>query len=387
MNEIIVALDSFKGCLSSADACHAAAMGIRAALPDAVVTELPVSDGGEGLTSVLTHALQGQYVSVDVHDPLMRPVSVQYGIAPGDVAIMEMAAACGLPLLSATERNPEATTTFGFGEMICDALRRGCKRFILGIGGSATTDAGLGMMQALGATFKMSDGVVITRADAVTHHRAICGRDLLQIADIGTSSLLPELSDAAFMVACDVQNPLYGDDGAAYVFAPQKGADAEMVRRLDEGLRNIAEGRTMPGDGAAGGLGYALRHFLQADMRPGIDLVLQQLDFDHKISHASLILTGEGKSDRQTLMGKVPYGILQRARQQNIPVHLLAGAIEDREILLQKGFCSCNCINDGDDAPLQVLMLPQVAQRHLADAAASVARSESTGASAAHHSN
>lgn len=378
MGKTVFAIDSFKGCLTSMQACQAAAQG----LSEAVI--VPVSDGGEGLTEVLTAALGGTLVSIPTHDPLMNPMTATYGIsADGTTAIIEMAAACGLPLVPIDKRNPELTTTYGFGEMILDALRRGCRHLILGIGGSATNDAGMGMLQALGASLETSDSRAYSAmppearaysaippessaysamASPATTPAIINGRMLTSLRAIHTSSLSPLLQGVTIQVACDVQNPLCGPNGAAHVFAPQKGADADMVQRLDHGLRNVLSlahcPQSQPGDGAAGGLGFALRHYLHATLLPGIDLVLQAQHFEDKIRDASLIITGEGKSDRQTLMGKVPYGILQIARRHHIPVHIIAGNIEDRRLLLHAGFASCHCINDGDPAPLAELMQP-----------------------------
>lgn len=348
MKHIIIALDSFKGCLSSQVAGMAAAEGVRLAAPNASVKILPLSDGGEGLTEVLTHAMGGHNVTVQVHGPLMEPLSASYGIV-GATAIIEMAAACGLPLVPIAQRNPLHTTTYGFGEMILDAIHRGCTSLILGIGGSATNDAGLGMLQALGARIEMRKA----SGEAVT------GGMLCDVISIDTQAISC-LENVSILVACDVQNPLCGAQGAACVFAPQKGADADAVKRLDAGLShilyNICREKTLPGDGAAGGLGFALRHFLHAQMQPGIELVLSQLHFDELLSETDLIITGEGKSDAQTLMGKVPMGVLKRALAKSKPVHLIAGIIEDKELLKNNGFADVHCINEGDTAPLTELM-------------------------------
>lgn len=377
MRKIVLAIDSFKGCLTSMQACQAAALG----LAEAVI--VPVSDGGEGLTEVLTEALGGTLVSIPTHDPLMNPMTATYGIsADGSTAIIEMAAACGLPLVPIDKRNPELTTTYGFGEMILDALRRGCRHLILGIGGSATNDAGMGMLQALGASFETSDGCCYramaskgcdggysAMASPASTPTIINGRMLSSLRAIRTSSLSSLLQDVTIQVACDVQNPLCGPNGAAYVFAPQKGADADMVHRLDHGLQNVQNlahcPKSQPGDGAAGGLGFALRHYLHATLLPGIDLVLQSQQFEEKIRNAEMIITGEGKSDRQTLMGKVPFGILQIAQRHQIPVHIIAGKIEDYSLLLNAGFSGCHCINEGDNAPIDELMKPEHAIQNI----------------------
>lgn len=382
MKHIIIALDSFKGCLSSQDAGMAAAEGVRLADPNASVKVMPLSDGGEGLTEVLIHALGGHNVTVQVHGPLMEPLSASYGIV-GATAIIEMAAACGLPLVPIAQRNPLHTTTYGFGEMILDAIHRGCTSLILGIGGSATNDAGLGMLQALGAGIKMRNASGETVALGQSHRvhtmaEAVTGGMLCDVISIDTQAISC-LENVSILVACDVQNPLCGAQGAACVFAPQKGADADAVKRLDAGLShilyNICGEKTLPGDGAAGGLGFALRHFLHAQMQPGIELVLSQLHFDELLSETDLIITGEGKSDAQTLMGKVPMGVLKRALAKSKPVHLIAGIIEDKEMLKNNGFTDVHCINEGDNAPLTELMQADHAYANIRKTVARIVRS------------
>lgn len=356
---ILLALDSFKGCLSSYEACQAAACGVLDANPNATIKVLPLSDGGEGLTEVLTQANNGRFNSIKVHGPLMEPINATYGIIPAtkmqstDTAIIEMAAACGLPLVPLEKRNPEHTTTYGFGEMILDALQHGCKRLILGIGGSATNDAGIGMLQALGASIQL---IKSSKSHFLT------GADLSNIKEIDTSCFHELFQDVSILVACDVQNPLHGPQGAAYIFAPQKGADAATVKRLDAGLKHIltlSKSQTQSGDGAAGGLGFALRHFLHAQMQPGIELVFNQLHFDSLLTDTDIIITGEGKSDAQTLMGKVPMGVLRHAQRQKKKVYLIAGKVEEAPLLLYNGFAGVHCINDGDDSTLQELMRPE----------------------------
>lgn len=343
--KIILAFDSFKGCLSAPQACEAAALGVRRVCPDAEVVQLPLSDGGEGLVECLVHALELQWVEAEVHDPLMRPLRARYAVsADGSTAFIEMAAAAGLTLLDVAERNPMLATTYGVGELLLDAVRRGCHRVVMGIGGSATCDAGEGMLQALQGALPLP----------------------LQIT-----------------VACDVRNPLYGPEGAAYVFAPQKGASPMQVQQLDERLRRFAalseaergispQYAYHPGAGAAGGLGYALMAYLDAELRSGIDLVLTHLRFDQQLADATLVLTGEGSSDSQTLMGKVPQGVLQRSLRHGVPVHLLSGAVSDVEALLQVGFASVRSINASDSRPLSVLLQPSVASANLAETVAMV---------------
>ena len=332
--KIVIAIDSFKGCLSSREANEAAGDGIK----------LPISDGGEGMTEAFKAMDLGyKDVTIDVHGPLMEPLTASYLISEdGKRAVMEMAAACGLPLVPFDKRNPEETTTFGFGEMLADAMRRGCKDIIIGIGGSATCDAGEGML------------------------RALINANIISIEN---NTLLSTFENININVACDVQNPLFGINGASYVFSPQKGADEAMVERLDQRLKDFynASGCTdsVPGDGAAGGLGFALRYFLKASLKPGIDVVLDAQNFDNIIEGSDLIITGEGKCDRQTLMGKVPYGILQRAKKSNIPVVLIAGKTEDEDILLDAGFKDVICVNKDDNRPLEILMQPDVAKQNI----------------------
>ncbi len=342
MRKVILAIDSFKGCLSSKEAETAAAQGIRHAFPTCKTICLPVADGGEGMQRVLTEALNGQEIRLSAHDPLMQMRQTAYGLSgDGTTAFIEMAAISGLPLVPLRQRNPSLTTTYGTGELIKDALNRGCRRFVIGLGGSATNDAGLGMLQALGFRFRDRYGNELGKA------QPMCGQQLSEIAFIDSSTALPALREARFTAACDVCNPLFGPEGAACVFAPQKGADPEMVAALDKGLQHLAQvirqttGRdiaTLPGAGAAGGMGGTLSALLNAELKPGIDLLLDLTDFDKLIEGADLIITGEGKSDRQTMMGKVPSGILKRARRQGIPVILVSGSIEDADILNQAGF-------------------------------------------------
>lgn len=342
MRKVILAIDSFKGCLSSKEAETAAAQGIRHAFPTCEIICLPVADGGEGMQRVLTEALNGQEIRLSAHDPLMQMRQTAYGLSgDGTTAFIEMAAISGLPLVPLRQRNPSLTTTYGTGELIKDALNRGCRRFVIGLGGSATNDAGLGMLQALGFRFRDRYGNELGKA------QPMCGQLLSEIAFIDFSTALPALCEARFTAACDVCNPFFGPEGAACVFAPQKGADPEMVAALDKGLQHLAQVirqttghdiATLPGAGAAGGMGGTLSALLNAELKPGIDLLLDLTDFDKLIEGADLIITGEGKSDRQTVMGKVPSGILKRARRQGIPVILVSGSIEDADILNQAGF-------------------------------------------------
>ena len=342
--KIVVAIDSFKGCLTSVEANQAAAEGIRAVRPDAEVVQVPVSDGGEGFLEAFHAAIGGEMVTIGVRDPLMRRISARY-LLKGDTAVIEMAQACGLTLLSADERNPLLATSYGVGQLVADAVRRGARHIIVGLGGSATSDAGIGMIRAL--------------IDAFAPH--------------GTWDDVQALRPVRFTIASDVQNPLCGANGAAHVFAPQKGATPEMVSRLDARARKFAEVSArhfgydrsqQPGAGAAGGLGYAFLQYLDADCQPGIRLLLDALHFRELISDATLIVTGEGSADRQTLMGKLPMGILQQSH--GIPVALIAGRISDCGRLLRAGFAKVKCINPAG-LPQEVAMQSSIACRNIAE--------------------
>lgn len=342
--KIVLAIDSFKGCLTSVEANQAAAEGIRTVRPDAEIVQVAVSDGGEGFLEAFHAAIGGEMVTIGVRDPLMRRISARY-LLKGDTAVIEMAQACGLTLLSADERNPLLATSYGVGLLVADAVRRGARHIIVGLGGSATSDAGIGMIRAL--------------IDAFAPH--------------GTWDDVQALRPVRFTIASDVQNPLCGANGAAHVFAPQKGATPEMVRRLDARARRFAEVSArhfgydrsqQPGAGAAGGLGYAFLQYLDADCQPGIRLLLDALHFRELISDATLIVTGEGSADRQTLMGKLPMGILQQSH--GIPVALIAGRISDCDRLLRAGFAKVKCINPAG-LPQEVAIQSSIACRNIAE--------------------
>ena len=345
MSKIIVAIDSFKGCLTSAEANRAAAEGILARMPKAEVMQVPVSDGGEGWLEAFQAAKGGRMVDVVVKDPLMRPVHAQY-LVHDDTAVIEIAKASGLMLLSPEERNPMVATSYGTGQLVADAVQRGCRHIIVGLGGSATSDCGMGMLHAIIDCLAPRDSWGDIRA----------------------------LDDVRFTIATDVTNPLCGENGAAHVFAPQKGATPEMVRELDERAKQFAEESALrfaydrqdvPGAGAAGGLGYAFLQYLNADCRSGIDLLLDTICFEELLKGASLVITGEGSADRQTLMGKLPFGILQRTKGSHVPVVLIAGRIKDQQLLLEAGFSQVECINP-TDLPFEEAMKPETAKRNIA---------------------
>ena len=327
IRKIIVASDSFKGSLTSLQVADSVQKAVRQVCPSCDVVKVNVADGGEGTMEALQQTLGGTMEKISVSDPLGRKIEAGYVILDDRrTAVIEMSAASGLPLLQPSERNPMKTTTYGTGEMICDALDKGCRKFLVGIGGSATNDAGMGVLAALGFRFKDSDGQILPPV----------GASLQKVAVIESDTIHPALSETEFIVACDVKAPLYGLQGAAYVFAPQKDADQQMVEDLDSGLRHFSkvaveacgkDSSAMQGAGAAGGLGYAFRQFLNARLERGVDMVLDAIGFDQIISGADLVITGEGKVDSQTLTGKTPFGVAQRACRQGIPVVVIGGCV------------------------------------------------------------
>lgn len=334
--KVIIAMDSFKGSLSSLEGGQEIAQGIKNVFPDADTVVLPLADGGEGTTESLVSATGGQYRSVQVTGPLQEPVQAVYGImGDGQTAVIEVAAACGLPLVPKECRNPLQTTTYGVGELILDAIGQGCRQFVIGLGGSATNDAGIGMLQALGYRFLDESG----------NEAGQGGEALLRVRRIIAEKACPELSDCTFHVACDVNNPLYGPEGAAHVFGPQKGADPEMVQLLDRGLTSYSQvverdmGISMQmisGAGAAGGLGGAFAVFLQGQLQSGIDLVLGRIAFEKQLEGADFVITGEGRLDGQTSMGKAPLGVAVMADKHGIPVIALAGGVTSQASVLNR---------------------------------------------------
>ena len=328
MKKIVVASDSFKGSLTSLEVAAGAEQGIHEVFPECEVVKVNVADGGEGTMDALRSTLGGQWVTVAAADPLGRPRDVSYVVlSDGNTAVIEMSAASGLPLLEPQERNPMLTSTFGTGEMIVDALSRGCRRFLVGIGGSATNDAGMGMLEALGFRFIDKDGKVLPGR----------GESMSEVVDIDMSHVSPEVKESEFIIACDVDSPFCGPRGAAYVFSPQKGADPQMVAELDAGMEHLAEViarvvgkdiKDVPGAGAAGGLGGGFLAFLNSRLERGIEMVLDAIAFDDIIRGSDLVITGEGRVDSQTLTGKTPYGIMKRAQKQNIRTVAIGGSVK-----------------------------------------------------------
>lgn len=372
MKRITIAVDSFKGSLSSWEVAEAFEAGFRSRCPDCEVRKVAVADGGEGTVEALVETLRGEYVEVEVADPLGRPIVARYGVVDrGTTAVMEMSAASGLPLIAPEERNPLLTSTYGTGQMIAHALERGCRKFLVGIGGSATNDGGTGMLRALGFRFLDADGRELAGG----------GEILERIAKIDSSAARRDLAESEFVVACDVTNPLYGPEGAAYVFAPQKGADAAMVERLDNGLRTYARAieryngvkvDSIAGAGAAGGLGGGFRALLGARLERGIDMVLGAMHFDKIIADCDLVVTGEGRLDRQTTMGKAPSGVLREATAQGIPTVAIGGAVQSCRELEQSGFAAVLPIVAAPTT-LAEAMQPEVAKENVRRTAAQIA--------------
>lgn len=347
--KIIIACDSYKGCLSSREVNEAIASGVREwnaedaaserrklspddASPEIITLEM--SDGGEGMLDAFLSAMKGERVRIHAHDALMRWIEAEYGIVD-DTAIIEIAQTAGLALIEPEQRNPMKATSWGVGEMIMNAYRRGVRRFIVGLGGSATSDCGIGMLKAMGDDWKKIR------------------------------------QECSFVLASDVTNPLCGENGAAYVFAPQKGADAKMVQMLDDRARKFAEvsakhfgyDRSMvSGAGAAGGLGYAFLQYFNAETRPGAELLLDEIGFDALILDADLVITGEGHSDKQTLMGKLPQRILEHGANQKI--WLVSGGVSDRQAMLDAGFDRVIQVTP-DSMPLEEAMKPDVARNNI----------------------
>lgn len=365
MKKIVIACDSFKGSLSSGDVGKAAAEGIHRVDPSVETRIVAVADGGEGTVQALVSGLEGTYISCQVRGPLDDTVDATYGISgDGHTAIMEMAQASGLTLIPELRRNPLYTSTYGTGQMIKDALDRGCTTILMGIGGSATNDGGMGLLEALGVRFLNAGGTELKP----------CGKSLGELHSIDLSGMDRRARDAGFMIACDVDNPLSGHDGAAYVFAPQKGADEAAVKHLDEGLRNYARviqqtiGRdvsSMPGAGAAGGLGACFAAFFNATLKPGIELMLDAIHFDDIIAGADMIITGEGQLDSQTVHGKAPYGVLQHGLRRHIPVVAIGGAVSTYRTLTNAGFSAVFPIVSGP-CTLAEAMNAETARRNVA---------------------
>lgn len=348
--KIIICPDSFKGSLSSIEAAEAIERGVRRGISSGSLNaiKIPIADGGEGTVEALVNATDGEIRELSVHDPLLRTVNAFYGIlGDGKTAVVEMAAASGLYLLSENERNPLIASTYGTGELIMAAAQAGVEKIVIGIGGSATNDGGSGAMSALGARFLDENGNELSLGGAV----------LAKLDRIDMSGFKFPLDRVSVEVACDVTNPLCGELGASAVFGPQKGATPEMVTELDNALFKYAhvikrdlnkDIENMPGAGAAGGLGAGLAAFLNAELRSGVDIVLDAAKFDEALSNADLVITGEGKIDEQTAYGKTIGGVLRQASKRGVRVVAIAGSMSgNMDVLYEAGLTAAFSITNG----------------------------------------
>ncbi len=344
MNKVILIPDSFKGTMSSAQICSIMEQSIHTWYPQAQVISVPVADGGEGSVDSFLAAMGGEKITVTVKGPYMEEMESFYGILPGNAAVIEMAAAAGLPLVG-SRLAAEKTTTYGVGQLMEAAAKHGCKKMIVGLGGSATNDGGCGAAAALGVVFRDEEG----RSFVPT------GETLHKIASIDKSQLCPELAEIEIITMCDIDNPLCGPSGAAAVFGPQKGADAEMVKFLDRGLLHLAQVAKrdlhcdileLPGAGAAGGMGGGMVAFFGASLQMGIETVLNTVGFDQLLEGADLVFSGEGKIDDQSLRGKVVIGVARRAKRAGVPLIAVVGDIGDQiEGVYEEGVSAVFSIN------------------------------------------
>lgn len=345
---IIIAPDSYKGSQSAIDVANAMEKGVKQVFPEAQVYKVPIADGGEGTVEALVMATNGAMIHETVTGPLGHPIKSYWGIlGDGETAVIEMAAASGLPLVPPSARDPRATTTYGTGELIKAALDRGLRKIIIGIGGSATNDGGMGVAQALGIKFLDKSGMEL----------AFGGGALINLDRIDLSALDARLNETVLMVACDVDNPLCGEKGATAVYGPQKGATPELIGELDANLRHFAEiasaatGKDVancPGAGAAGGLGAGLLFFTNAQLRPGVEIILETTGFDKLVEDAQLVITGEGRTDFQTAFGKAPVGVAKVAQKYNVPTVCVSGGLgQGYEDVLQQGIAAVTSVAPG----------------------------------------
>lgn len=344
--KVVIAIDSLKGSLSSMEAGTAIKDGILAAKPDAEVIVKPLADGGEGTTDALIEGMNGERIDLTVTGPMHTPVDAYYGyLKDTNTAVMEMASAAGITLVPDSEKNPLLATSYGVGEMINDAIQRGCRNFIIGIGGSVTNDGGIGMLKALGVRFLDENG-----EDAGEG-----GQALAKVARIDVSGMNPLLKECHIQIACDVNNPLCGENGSTYVYGPQKGVTEDMKKTLDEAMAHFArvtsetlenDYMNTPGAGAAGGLGYAFLAYTGAALTPGIELILDAVGLEEELSGADVVVTGEGRLDFQTAMGKAPVGVARLAKKYNTKVIAFAGSVT-------KEATACN--KEGIDAFFPIL--------------------------------
>ncbi len=372
--KIVIAMDSLKGSLTSMEAGMAAAAGIRKADKKAEVFVRPLADGGEGTTQALVQGMGGSFQTITVTGPLGTPVECQYGILEEThMGVLEMSAAAGLTLIPEEKRNPLTATTYGVGEMIKDAIGKGCRRFLVGIGGSGTNDGGAGMLQALGYGLLDKDGTPISSG----------AKGLETLCRIETSHVMPELKECQFLVACDVTNPLCGKNGCSAVYGPQKGADSAMAAQMDRWLSRYGKlakeqfpdaDPKIPGAGAAGGLGFAFLILPNAELKSGTDIVLKETKLEQDLKDADLLITGEGCLDGQTVMGKAPAGAARLAKKYDIPVVALGGSIaKDGAVCNESGIDALFSIVKGPMS-LKEAMEPDTAKANLSDTAEQVYR-------------
>lgn len=369
---VLITIDSFKGSLTSEMAGNAAKEGIIRVIPDANVTVSPLADGGEGTVSAITSARGGEIRQTLAHDPLGRKIVAEYGVTDG-YAVIEMSAASGITLVSSKERNPLYTTSYGTGELIRRAILDGCRKFIIGIGGSATNDGGAGMLTALGFELLDEQGKSIP----------LGAIGLSKLCDVKCASALPELSECEFNIACDVTNPLCGEEGASAVYGPQKGATPEMVRDMDLWLSQFADlcakklgkdFKDYPGAGAAGGLGFAFLTFLNGNLRSGIELVMEATSLEEKIKNADIVVTGEGRLDGQSCMGKAPIGVAKLAKKYGKSVIAFSGCVTDDARLTNEHGIDAFFPIVRRPCPLVEAMNVDTAYKNLADTAEQVFR-------------
>lgn len=372
--KVVIAMDSLKGCLSSIEAGNAVKQGILSVMPDTKIIVSPLADGGEGTTDSLIEKLGGQRINLQVTGPLGNPISAYYGyLKEKKTAVIEMATAAGLTLIPKGKRNPFRATSFGVGEMIQDAICHGCRKFIIGIGGSATNDGGLGMLKALGFLFLDKN-----KKDVGEGAQA-----LSKIEFISSQNANPFLKNCEFHIACDVNNPLYGPNGATYIYGPQKGVTENMKAFLDSSMIHYAKKTeqftgtqfsNIPGSGAAGGIGFAFLSYLNAVLTPGIDLILEATDLEKEIQNSDIVITGEGKIDHQTAMGKAPFGVARLAKKHGAIVIAFAGTItSDAAICNEAGFDAFFPILRGPST-LEEAMNPKNAKENLSAAVQQVFR-------------
>lgn len=371
---LLLAFDKFKGSLTSNEVAEAFARGWCDVMPDTEFDVIPIADGGDGILATLVEALGGNYHVATVRGPLNTPLEARWGtIDDGATAIIEMAEAAGLRLLEAEERNPLRTSTRGVGELLMQALERGCRRVIVGLGGSATNDGGMGLLQALGVRFYDAGGTELEAS----------GEAMCRVARVDATGLDARLRGVDIVIASDVDNPLFGERGAARVYAPQKGATPDVVEYLDQGLRGYhsavmeavgGDYATMPGAGAAGGLGYGLMAFLGARVESGVELVLHLVGFEERAQRCDLIITGEGRLDSQTLMGKAPSGVLAVGKRLGVNVIAVGGGVEAEaeDALLEGGFYAVYA-STPEGMPLEEAMKKETAQQNLRRAARRIA--------------